>query len=101
ASVTVPSTTIAFSETNGQASDFIVTAPAFATLANCNNKPCLSAHHLGTGNFLFADGHVKALRPEKTLTPINMWNRLDNVAYTGNYDSNSKLIVQQSAAYSN
>jgi prepilin-type N-terminal cleavage/methylation domain-containing protein/prepilin-type processing-associated H-X9-DG protein len=31
-------------------------------------------NHLGTSNFLFADGHVKAMRPIATGTPINMWN---------------------------
>jgi prepilin-type N-terminal cleavage/methylation domain-containing protein/prepilin-type processing-associated H-X9-DG protein len=30
--------------------------------------------HLGTTNFLFADGHVKALKPTATVTPTNMWN---------------------------
>ena len=30
--------------------------------------------HLGNDNFLFCDGHVKALRPEQTGTPVNMWN---------------------------
>jgi prepilin-type N-terminal cleavage/methylation domain-containing protein/prepilin-type processing-associated H-X9-DG protein len=31
-------------------------------------------NHLGTSNFLFADGHVKALKPLGTVTGINMWN---------------------------
>jgi prepilin-type processing-associated H-X9-DG protein len=30
--------------------------------------------HLGTVNFLFADGHVKAMKPTATGTPTNMWN---------------------------
>ncbi|RYX80771.1 DUF1559 domain-containing protein [bacterium] len=30
--------------------------------------------HLGTVNFLFADGHVKALKPIATVTPVDMWN---------------------------
>jgi len=29
--------------------------------------------HLATTNFLFADGHVKALKPSATVTPYNMW----------------------------
>jgi prepilin-type processing-associated H-X9-DG protein len=29
-------------------------------------------NHLGTTNFLFADGHVKALKPTATINP-NMW----------------------------
>ena len=31
-------------------------------------------NHLGTTNFLFGDGHVKALKPTATLNPTNMWN---------------------------
>jgi len=31
------------------------------------------AGHLSTANYLFADGHVKALRPTQTATPQNMW----------------------------
>ena len=39
------------------------------------------AGHLGTWNCLFADGHVKALRPVQTGTPINMWGAMsDNTA---------------------
>ncbi len=34
--------------------------------------------HLGTVNFLFADGHVKALKPTATGSPINMWNIEEN-----------------------
>jgi prepilin-type N-terminal cleavage/methylation domain-containing protein/prepilin-type processing-associated H-X9-DG protein len=30
--------------------------------------------HLQTTNFLFADGHVKAMKPAATGTPVNMWN---------------------------
>lgn len=29
--------------------------------------------HLGTSNYLFADGHVKALQPIATITGYNMW----------------------------
>ena len=31
-------------------------------------------NHLGTTNFLFADGHVKSMKPVNTGTPTNMWN---------------------------
>ena len=36
--------------------------------------------HLGNSNFLFVDGHVKALKAPATGTPINMWTIEDNVA---------------------
>ncbi len=34
--------------------------------------------HLGNSNFLFTDGHVKALKPTSTGNPINMWNIEEN-----------------------
>lgn len=36
--------------------------------------------HLGTCNFLFCDGHAKALKPIATGTPINMWTIEDDQA---------------------
>ncbi len=41
-------------------------------------KDSLSDLHLGTMNLLFCDGHVKALRPSRTVSatiPMNMWGR--------------------------
>lgn len=35
--------------------------------------------HLGTSNYLFADGHVKAMRPMQTIQGANLWYR-DNSA---------------------
>lgn len=37
-------------------------------------------NHLGTTNFLFCDGHVKALHPSQTAIPINMWDVNNNPA---------------------
>jgi prepilin-type N-terminal cleavage/methylation domain-containing protein/prepilin-type processing-associated H-X9-DG protein len=31
-------------------------------------------NHLGMTNFLFCDGHVKAMKPNSTASPINLWN---------------------------
>ncbi len=42
-----------------------------------SGNPILFSGHLGTGNFLFTDGHVKSLRPTQTMTPVNMWGRFD------------------------
>jgi prepilin-type N-terminal cleavage/methylation domain-containing protein/prepilin-type processing-associated H-X9-DG protein len=36
------------------------------------------AGHLSTSNYLFADGHVKAMRPTRTMSPMNMWGRFDD-----------------------
>ena len=35
------------------------------------------AGHLSTANYLFADGHVKSLKPTLTMSPLNMWGRFD------------------------
>jgi prepilin-type processing-associated H-X9-DG protein len=29
--------------------------------------------HNGRSNYLFCDGHVKALKPTQTITPVNRW----------------------------
>lgn len=106
AAITVPSTTIALCEVNGTSSDFNIAQSGFATMTACSvdpsvpKDPCLSSHHLTTANYLFADGHVKALQPAKTLSPVNLWNRLDNAAYTGAPLSTAQLIIAQSQAYS-
>jgi prepilin-type N-terminal cleavage/methylation domain-containing protein/prepilin-type processing-associated H-X9-DG protein len=39
-------------------------------------------NHLGMSNFLFGDGHVKAMKPVATGTPLNMWN-VDNTTTPG------------------
>jgi prepilin-type N-terminal cleavage/methylation domain-containing protein/prepilin-type processing-associated H-X9-DG protein len=39
-------------------------------------------NHLGMANFLFADGHVKSMKPTATGTPLNMWN-VDNTTNPG------------------
>ena len=36
--------------------------------------------HLNTTNFLFVDGHVKAMKPTATGTPVNMWTIEDDGA---------------------
>ena len=44
---------------------------------NGGNPPAaLFAGHMGMGNFAFADGHVKSLKPSQTVSnngPLNMW----------------------------
>ena len=55
------------------------------------------AGHLATANYLFGDGHVKSLRPDKTMGPgYNMWgsftdntNTLPGCGNTGWQDANS------------
>jgi prepilin-type N-terminal cleavage/methylation domain-containing protein/prepilin-type processing-associated H-X9-DG protein len=48
----------------------------------------LFGRHLQTFNVLYADGHVKSLRPVRTATPVNQWGRHnDNSAACVNTDT--------------
>jgi prepilin-type N-terminal cleavage/methylation domain-containing protein/prepilin-type processing-associated H-X9-DG protein len=53
-------------------------APTHATATDFANG--MFPGHLGTVNFLFVDGHAKALKPSATGTPINMWTIEDDGA---------------------
>ena len=53
-------------------------------------------NHLGTTNFLFADGHVKSLKPTATGRPLNMWN-VTNTSNDG--DANPGPAVGNLATY--
>ena len=54
---------------------------------------CIWAGHLGTGNYLFTDGHAKSLRIDQTFNPtVNMWRR-DNAPFTGGDLTNAKTNV--------
>ena len=48
----------------------------------------LFAGHLGTMNCLYADGHVKSMRPTATMTPVNQWGR-----FNGQEDPNNRGCV--------
>jgi prepilin-type processing-associated H-X9-DG protein len=50
---------------------------------------------LGTTNFLFADGHVKALKPTATMNP-NMWTIADD-GDTLNSGYKDKIVARQAA----
>lgn len=78
AAITSPSTTFAVVEVNGSIPGFGV-----LNIVNAQFESALFAGHLSTSNYLFADGHVKALRPSfDTLSPVNMWT-VDNLPFTG------------------
>jgi len=40
-------------------------------------------NHLGTTNYLFADGHVKAMKPTATGFPLNLWNLRNTTSPAG------------------
>ncbi len=71
------------------------------SVGNSGNKPALFAGHLSTMNVLFADGHVKSVKPLSTITTAmggsgttNMWNRFGDAWATGswNTDTQNKLV---------
>jgi prepilin-type N-terminal cleavage/methylation domain-containing protein/prepilin-type processing-associated H-X9-DG protein len=65
-----PATTISVAEV-GVPIDYGILAIDRSAYANS-----LWNGHLGTGNYLFVDGHVKSLKPMATLTStVNMWTR--------------------------
>ena len=83
------SQTIAVTEGNAFGSDFCmadgywngVAAPQ-TDVGGVNTAPALFFGHLTTGNQLFADGHVKSMKPLQTISAamggtgtINMWSR--------------------------
>lgn len=39
--------------------------------------------HLGTWNCLYGDGHVKAMRPTATMTPVNQWGAMGDTNGSG------------------
>ena len=63
-SITSPSQTILIGE-NRKDRD----APNYNTVGDVEFQG-----HLGTTNFLFADGHVKSMRPTLTVQGVNMWD---------------------------
>ena len=54
---------------------------------NLSDNNSFFTGHLGTINFLFADGHVKSIKPTATVTP-NMWNVEENLG-----DGNATLAT--------
>ena len=71
-----PSETIAVMEgERTKFSKFHINEPGACDNDNDNSGECLWAGHLGMGNYLFMDGHVKAYRPLQTIQGRNMWYR--------------------------
>lgn len=83
----LPSATVLVTDTRGfDGEDWDMTSPAFLPSSGCElytHKPShyFYQHPSGTLNLLFADGHVKAMKPDATLTPINLWTP-NNTSFT-------------------
>ena len=93
AAINSPAQTIDVVEYTGQYTDFYPDAGYDTIFSYYTSDPTLPygvlfAGHTGFSNYLFADGHVKSLRPYATLDTIdggsnstNLW-RIDNDSYT-------------------
>jgi len=58
--------------------------PLNSTTENLTSGQFLWAGHMGTSVYVFSDGHAKALRPDQTLSPVNMWTR-NNANFTATW----------------
>ena len=52
------------------------------------------AGHMAMTNFLFLDGHVKTMKPTKTVTPASLWGAFNDSAGYGTMDSLTRLNSQ-------
>jgi prepilin-type N-terminal cleavage/methylation domain-containing protein/prepilin-type processing-associated H-X9-DG protein len=66
-----PSTTLLISELNSDPGQ----EKFYNAAALVNGTASRFMNHLGRTNFLFVDGHVKALKPAATSSPLNLWIR--------------------------
>jgi prepilin-type processing-associated H-X9-DG protein len=86
-----PSQTIMVCESNTSDTDMRFTSDAWKGIPgqNAGSAPTLFVGHLSTTNVLFADGHVKSVRPLQTISTtmggsgtVNMWDRKAALDYT-------------------
>jgi prepilin-type N-terminal cleavage/methylation domain-containing protein/prepilin-type processing-associated H-X9-DG protein len=83
AQITAPAQVISVMENNGASG---ISTYDYASLGSTGT--IRFADHLGMSNFLFCDGHVKAMKPMATYTPVVMWN-VTNKTPSVNYLSGS------------
>lgn len=71
------SRTILIYENSGRDANGVDISSDYADALQVSDANMGMTGHLATTNFLFADGHVKALRPSATITGGNMWSAQD------------------------
>ncbi len=94
AQITAPATTIDVVESTSYYADYSVTYTGFSGLPN--SAGVLYSGHTSFGNYLFCDGHVKAMRPFATVDAsvpggtgtVNMWT-IDNSPFSTNRNGNN------------
>jgi prepilin-type N-terminal cleavage/methylation domain-containing protein/prepilin-type processing-associated H-X9-DG protein len=76
ASINSPATRIIVTE--GVSADSRAMFNNWSNTGSTTARDELFSGHLSTANFLFADGHVKSMRPVRTGTPVNLWGGMDD-----------------------
>jgi len=92
-----PSTVLVTDTRGYDGEDWDITNSAFLPSAGSElytHKPShyFYEHPLGTLNLLFADGHVKAMKPDATLEPLNLWTP-NNIPFAGQDLTNARAIL--------
>jgi len=93
-----PSKTIFLCDTQASdASEWNMVSPAFLPSTGRELFVHVPGHAFyehpgGALTCLFADGHVKRLKPMATLTPVNLWTR-DNARFTGQDLQNARAVL--------
>ena len=107
AAITSPASTIDLLENNRDASDWETNIINTNTTTGAPSPANAGfyAGHTGLGNFLFADGHVKSLRPSATLSQAdggtadaNYWTR-DNKNFSDPSNPNAKSDTSQAQLF--
>jgi prepilin-type N-terminal cleavage/methylation domain-containing protein/prepilin-type processing-associated H-X9-DG protein len=68
-----PAQLIGVAEVNQRNGTVTMVVPIYQFISASDQRG-LWAGHLGTSNYLFMDGHVKALRPAATAVPFDLWD---------------------------
>lgn len=82
------STKIAVAEGPAPTSGFAGVSVKLSGWSDADYRDRVFANHLGTGNFLYCDGHVKSQRASSTANPINQWG-------TANTGDSASTCVQK------
>jgi prepilin-type N-terminal cleavage/methylation domain-containing protein/prepilin-type processing-associated H-X9-DG protein len=95
AQISIPAQCIEVGETNSGITGTPRRDPDFWD----NNEDMKTQGHTGLSNYLFCDGHVKAMHPIATGTPLNLWNASNTTNYgdAGTGPAGSSLATALSA----